>query len=1070
MKKHKVRIKRLPGSQGLPKKVGYFGNVHPVMKYGGLNKFIYENGGGVRGGVRSSLEQSIIGNPDGALNLAPQDNITFNPTGTGMPTNPYEATDPSMINIKTQSAIDEHAERFDEEEEEVTQDFKRKDMRNFDAEAFLNQTNAIGRGVAGFIDRARTSKRERELQENMYAPENIYSSKSSIDKGDYNPNSGMFREDQMGAKRLSRTQRGGVLPKAQDGPPEEYVTVTGYYSGAENPDASDESDDASTYYGQIEKTPTTKRILRSDYNKMIAARDKYKTQQDLLRSKKYGDDDLSFDERGYNVAETNPNYKYSLGVDQVDELNPDYYSSEKEMFDLNKSIMGIDPIDLRGLKGKDIYSVDRNPFGFRQQQLDFTLDDVTYEDCPECPDGTKPGRDPVTNDCLPCPETEEECVCDDGTKKVPVAHPTTGEMVCPCEKEVETEQKLPAQPRNAPYWLQDTIKTTGAFGELAGLKKYLPWAPPVDFEETSAAFVDPTAALAANAEQANIASQAASSFAGPQGTARMSAIQGAGAKGAADLLSRYNQQNVGIANQTEAANVDVRNKEAAQNAAIKKGLYDQTTMANQQFDNSKRQAMRNLGDQYANAITNRFKTDAMNQMYPDYAVDPSVGGRMDYIPSEKKTKLSDPTPYYESCYNKFKDRSIPEATKQILIKECLRSGRTSSSPKMRPDLNTIYGGQQRGGMTPMYIHGGQHNATFGTTNINQILPPGYTEGGFSDDYIPRENRTTSTIGAVPRNEANLEAEGGETIFGDINGDGFPETNRITGPRHAAGGVPLNLPDDTFIYSDYKTGGMKISDPDVLSLFGKSGKKRKGNRKKPAYTPAELAKQYDINKYRALLEDPNSDHITKKTAEMMIENYNMKLGALALAQESSKGFPQGIPMVARPYMQANNINEQELIPPPPQAMQGGQMMQQGQMQMDPNQMMAMQQQQMMQQQQGMMQNGGVTYEVSGVEEQAPQSFYDYALGEREFLLSNPDMWNEDPEMMYEDGTFKFCLDCLNKDYNNPDHLKGIVRLINEGLSEPPHYDLDIFNEKLIEYNIEAPKVMVENIKRRGGWSY
>ena len=61
MKKHKVRIKRLPGSQGLPEKVGYWGNVYPVMKYGGLHKFIYENGGGVKGGVRSSLEQSIIG-------------------------------------------------------------------------------------------------------------------------------------------------------------------------------------------------------------------------------------------------------------------------------------------------------------------------------------------------------------------------------------------------------------------------------------------------------------------------------------------------------------------------------------------------------------------------------------------------------------------------------------------------------------------------------------------------------------------------------------------------------------------------------------------------------------------------------------------------------------------------------------------------------------------------------------------------------------------------------------------------------------------------------------------------
>ena len=55
------------------------------------------------------------------------------------------------------------------------------------------------------------------------------------------------------------------------------------------------------------------------------------------------------------------------------------------------------------------------------------------------------------------------------------------------------------------------------------------------------------------------------------------------------------------------------------------------------------------------------------------------------------------------------------------------------------------------------------------------------------------------ITAVPRDEANLEAEGGETVYGDINGDGLPEQQIIKGPRHSAGGVPLSLPEDTFIF-------------------------------------------------------------------------------------------------------------------------------------------------------------------------------------------------------------------------------------------------------------------------------
>lgn len=167
-------------------------------------------------------------------------------------------------------------------------------------------------------------------------------------------------------------------------------------------------------------------------------------------------------------------------------------------------------------------------------------------------------------------------------------------------------------------------------------------------------------------------------------------------------------------------------------------------------------------------------------------------------------------------------------------------------------------------------------------------------------------KASKYITAVPREDANLEAEGGETVYGDINGDGMPEHKTIKGPRHSGGGVPLSLPDDTFIYSDFR--GMNMKDPNILNKFGK------GSTGKKSYTPAELAKQYDIEKYRKLLEDPNSDAIDRKTAELMIKNYTQKLGALALAQEAKKGFPQGIPAAAKPYMEVNGIKEDALISP------------------------------------------------------------------------------------------------------------------------------------------------------------
>ena len=188
---------------------------------------------------------------------------------------------------------------------------------------------------------------------------------------------------------------------------------------------------------------------------------------------------------------------------------------------------------------------------------------------------------------------------------------------------------------------------------------------------------------------------------------------------------------------------------------------------------------------------------------------------------------------------------------------------------------------------------------FTGNNLNkQVISFGGADMNASSKHL--EN--TRYLKQVPRDEANLEAEKGESAFGDINEDGFPEHMLIGGKRHSNGGTPLNLPDGTFIFSD--TASMKIKDPKILAKFGK---------KTGSFTPAELAKPYDINKYRKILEDPNSDKVDKKSAELMIKNINMKLGALAIAQESKKGFPQGVPEVARPYMEAMGIKEEDLVP-------------------------------------------------------------------------------------------------------------------------------------------------------------
>jgi hypothetical protein len=64
-------------------------------------------------------------------------------------------------------------------------------------------------------------------------------------------------------------------------------------------------------------------------------------------------------------------------------------------------------------------------------------------------------------------------------------------------------------------------------------------------------------------------------------------------------------------------------------------VYDKNTIANQNFDNAKLQGRQNLRNAYNTGVTNKWKTDALNQMYPNYQTDAGPGGRVTYTPTDK---------------------------------------------------------------------------------------------------------------------------------------------------------------------------------------------------------------------------------------------------------------------------------------------------------------------------------------------------------------------------------------------------------------------------------------------------
>ena len=140
------------------------------------------------------------------------------------------------------------------------------------------------------------------------------------------------------------------------------------------------------------------------------------------------------------------------------------------------------------------------------------------------------------------------------------------------------------------------------------------------------------------------------------------------------------------------------------------------------------------------------------------------------------------------------------------------------------------------------------------------------------------SKVNYSINAVPRDEANLEAEKGETVLTDLNDDGNFELYEIQGKRHHQGGTPLHLPPQSFIYSD--TPAMKFSKYELAEM-GLESKKR--------LTPAAVSKKYQLNNFMGLLDDESSDYITRDTAEYMIGKNKRALSQLAFLQEAKKEF-------------------------------------------------------------------------------------------------------------------------------------------------------------------------------------
>jgi hypothetical protein len=154
----------------------------------------------------------------------------------------------------------------------------------------------------------------------------------------------------------------------------------------------------------------------------------------------------------------------------------------------------------------------------------------------------------------------------------------------------------------------------------------------------------------------------------------------------------------------------------------------------------------------------------------------------------------------------------------------------------------------------------------------------------------RDESVRYSLSSVPRDKANIEAEGGETVLTDLNNDNQFGLYNIRGPRHSKGGVPMYLPEQSFIYSD--TDKMRFDQTEMAEY---------GIESKTKLTPAQISKKYDLNKYYGAMKDQFADEITARSSELMLKKNMMGLSKLAFGQELKKKFEDGVPLAAHPYL-------------------------------------------------------------------------------------------------------------------------------------------------------------------------
>lgn len=203
--------------------------------------------------------------------------------------------------------------------------------------------------------------------------------------------------------------------------------------------------------------------------------------------------------------------------------------------------------------------------------------------------------------------------------------------IAPMPEEPDTtipvEELTPYTPEDSKtdFYQQDMVKLAQKMGDRAN--RYFGYTQRLQPFLPDPTFLDPERELQANQEAFATAAATQGLIGRGQNLAgNLSLMQGKLAANQANTLAKYTNANSQIANQFELATAEAMNKVNEFNALQNRQQAIDTALTNQAYDDFKRQQRADIANLYANALTNRAETDLMNDLFPQYSIDPRTGG------------------------------------------------------------------------------------------------------------------------------------------------------------------------------------------------------------------------------------------------------------------------------------------------------------------------------------------------------------------------------------------------------------------------------------------------------------